>query len=278
MSHTAHLVPHPVIRPGGIDYRPPCRFEMEMDPPTAAGDHIRVRLSLDLKSRTLEGLVTDQKAVFCLVAGCAYTNHREALRTSERTVVWNLPRSDYARNLRITPYLVATGDIHLPCSDEHDEELRPLIPDGVDLLQGSILAVGSPYDITLFKIPTIQSAVAMVSKSKAARNRYWIGTDKDFIEIILHPETHKDMLRIRERAAELLYPSLYMAAIEQAMRDMGEHSDRRWALALQKTLQEHGIDHTAPDFADNAADHAQTILKNPLERLVRWHRDGGHHE
>lgn len=268
MNHIMHLMPHPVIKPGGFDYKESCHFNMNLGEPVRSGDNICVRLSYVLESSTLRRMIDEGEAEFFLISECASTDNRTVHRTSKYEECVVLPLSENARKLQLRPYIIANNEFHLRCSNEHDAEFKELIPDGVTLPTGSILAVGNPYEIILSKIPAIQAAIALKQDRHVKQGYYEIDLSRDSIGIKMHPETYEKVTDVRKRNKEILYPSLYVVAIEHAMRGMHDHEDRLWVEALKKALTNKGIDYTDPDFKDDVLRHTLTILDGPLNHLA----------
>jgi len=267
MSHIVHLLPHPVIKPGGNDYKEECTFEMKVNRGEIIGNKIRINLSHNLKSNTINELIKNKGAEFCLVAKCSETNKRDIHRTHESKICWELPASDYARELTITPYVVATKKISMMHSDEHDEEFRLLLPEGVNLPAGAILAVGNYWKILLYKIPSLQAAIKLHKNNQLDEGMYHIDTDDDWIKIQVNEKTY-EMIKaiINHNYSDVLYP-FYTAVVEKGIRDMKDHESRKWTEALRKSLKKKDIDPDGTDFADHADQHAQKLLEGPLKRL-----------
>jgi len=267
MSHIVHLLPHPVIKPGGNDYKEECTFEMKVNRREIIGNKIRINLSHNLKSNTINELINNKGAEFCLVAKCSETNKRDIHRTHESKICWELTAADYARELTITPYVVATKKISMMHSDEHDEEFKLLLPEGVNLPAGAILAVGNYWKILLYKIPSLQAAIKLHKNNQVDEGMYHIDTDDDWIKIQVNEKTY-DMIKsiINHNYSDVLYP-FYTAVVEKGIRDMKDHESRKWTEALRKSLKKKDIDPDGTDFTDHADQHAQKLLEGPLKRL-----------
>ncbi len=268
MSHIAHLLPHPVIKPDGNDYKEECTFEIKMNSVERIDNKIRISLSLNLKSNTVSNLIKNGDAEFCLISKCTETNKRDIYQTDESEIRWELPASDYARDLTIAPYVATTKRIMMTHSDEHDEEFGLLLPEGVNLPAGAILAVGNYCKILLYKIPKLQAAIKLTKNNPIDDGIYYIDTDGDYIEIQVNEKTYEMVETIiNHNHSDVLYPSIYAAAVERAIRDMKENEGKKWTEALRKSLENKGIDPDEPDFADHANKYAQELLEGPMKRL-----------
>ena len=78
-------------------------------------------------------------------------------------------------------------------------------------------------------------------------------------------------MRQDKETLQALYPSMYLRAIEEAIRQhrKDENSDKRWASRITDKLAEHNI--TADDteiLEANSLGFAQQIMENPLARIT----------
>lgn len=270
MNHMSNLMPHPVLRPGGLDYKQ-SHFKMSLGRgPVRLGENLQLSLSYDLKSRTLENMIRDGHAQFCAVSECKNTHDRSVHRTNETGGSWIIPMSAIAKKMTVTPYVVSVGESRLACSEEHHEEFREMIPDGFELPAGSILAVGNPHEITLYQIPTIQAAITMSQKPSVKDGCFDIDLEDEYIRIIINPKTHHEVMMVRERDRRVLFPSLYLSAVTQAIRGLEDADDRKWGEALKKALRQKGIEpDKSEDLRHNSLIYAQEILEMPLMKLFR---------
>ena len=271
MSHTNLLLPHPIIKPGGFDYNENCHFNMEIKQAMTLDGNIHVEMSYDLASSTINDLIKKEKARFFITLKCVKTHQRITRSSIDTFMIWDIPISDCVDKINITPYVATTEEISSFHSKEHDDEIQQMIPNGVDLPAGAILAVGKSHEITIDSIEKIQAAIKIIQNKELEMRTYAINTNSDYLNIEMHPNTQNSIRNIHNKSVELLYPSIYLAAIEQAIRDMEECKDRKWAQALHKTLVKHNIEINYEKLQEEANKHAQTILNKPLDRIIQWH-------
>ncbi len=271
MSHTNFLLPHPIIKPGGFDYNENCHFDIEIKQATTLDGNIHIEISCDLSSFTINDLIKKEKAKFFITLKCVKTHQRITHSFTETSMVWDIPMSNCVDKINITPYVATTEEIPAFYSKEHDDEIQQMIPDGVDLPTGAILAVGKSHEITIDAIEKIQAAIKIIQNKELEVGTYAIDTSGDYLDIQMHPKTQNSIRNIHNQSVELLYPSIYLTAIEQAIRDMENYKDRKWAQALHKTLEKHNIEIDYDKLKEEANKHAQTILNKPLDRIIQWH-------
>ena len=267
MRHQKLLFLHPVLRPGGFDYAEGCSFEMTVeDSKRSAEGMVCISATLNLASDTLNKLIEERRGKFLVMTQCARTYYRRAVSFDGPDISLEIPAGNLAGTLRLTPYVVASNDLDWLDSSEHADEIndagsRNQIP------KGSVLAVGASYEVEMDEIGTIRSAIKIQRNGLVDEGKYTINTVEDFVVIELGPRTYANVAQMRERLRELLYPSIYQAAIEYAIRKMDDESARKWAKALRKTLDDNKI--TDKEIAENPNYCAQIILDNPLGQMIR---------
>ena len=266
MRHGKILFLHPVLRPGGFDYNKDCHFAMTItESKRSAEGVVGISATLDLASITLNQLIEKRKAQFLVMMQCAKTYYRSVGIFDGPQIILEIPSDSLAGTLHLTPYVVSSHDLDWIVSDEHEDEIRG-IQGGDRIPKGSVLAVGASHVVEMDEIGTIQSAIKIQSNEQVKEGQYAINTVEDFVVIELGPRTYTNVARIRARLRELLYPSIYQAAIEHAMRKMGEEPDRKWAKALRKTLEDYKLGED--DVSNNPNHCAQVILDDPLGRMI----------
>lgn len=271
MTHDRLLMLHPVLRPGGgLDYNDTCDFELKIGAGgsrrTAEGK-VRVDASFTLVSQTLGRMIKEDKARYLVLATCTKTYYRRVFCPDTEKIRLDIPVGDLAGTLRLTPYVVASKELEWFVAPEHDPEIQELSGGG-NIPSGSILAVGAPYEIETERVGTIISAIQLVSNMNVKEGQYTIDDRGDFILVELNPKTYADVVRMRGTMGDLLYSSIYQAAVEYSLRKIADEPDSKWAKALQKTLADHNI--ANDDIGEKANEYAQTIMGNPLGRLIEW--------
>lgn len=271
MTHDRLLLLHPVLRPGGgLDYNDKCDFELKIEAGgskrTAEGA-VRVEASLALISPTLEKMVRESKAKYLVLATCTKTYYRHAVFSAAEKILLEIPAGDLAGTLRLTPYVVASEELEWFVAPEHDPEIKKFRGSG-NIPSGSILAVGASHEIEIEHVGTIMSAIKLVSNVEVKEGQYAINDRGDFILIELGPKTYADVVRMRGTIKDLLYSSVYQAAVEYSLRKIADEPDSKWAKALQKTLIEHDI--TNDDIGEKANEYAQVVMGYPLGKMIDW--------
>ena len=269
MTRANLIIPHPIIRPHGFDYNQDCNFMLRINDSTYTIDgQIHLKLSFDLSSSTINNFIAKNKAKYVVIMKSTKTIQRIILKSNKPVIHCTIPLSECTDKLTLTPYVICTQEIMLTYTNEHDDEIKNLINTGILLPVGSILAFGNSHEIEIDSLENVQAAIKISRENRVKEGTYEIDTNDDYIDITVHPNTYDKLSLIHNKSVDLLYPSIYVIAIERAIRDLKDNETRKWSQALSKTLKKYNIETDDEDFDDKAYLHAQTILEKPLTRIL----------
>ncbi|MDA8040953.1 MAG: hypothetical protein MPJ22_00830 [Pirellulales bacterium] len=271
MTHDSLLFPHPIIRQDGTDY-PNCSFKMLVEESNIREKIIHIKLILELSSKSIEKLIINNNAKYYIIIKCTKTYNRHVIHSKKPEIKLELPLYDYADKLVISSYVVATNQIDSFRSEEHHPEIQNYLPKGWDLTKGSILAVGPSRVVIIDSLKNIHSAIKIVTEDRMNENEYIIDTDEDYVNIKMNSSTAREISEIRNLANDVLYPSLYFAAIEHAIVNMQDNQNSKWAQALKKTLEKHKIK-VDENLQKRSNEYAQKIMGLPLANLIKWNKE-----
>ncbi len=280
MSYSNLLLPHPVIRPGGFDYGEEYRFDIRIDKAIRIQDKINLKLSYELHSDFISNMIKEGKAKALAMIKCIKTNQRVIFDFTETHMQSKLQLADYAGKMSIVPYVVTSEKISGFRSKEYDDEIKGLRPNGMDLPTGAILAIGKQHEITIDSIERIQAAINITPNGNIKEGEYLVDTHEDIIQILMHPNTLERIRKLRSRdAIPILYASLYVPAVEHAIRALNDNDKKKsWVQALYKTLEKHSIDPN-DELKEHANKYAQEILEDPtsnrkpLDSMISWNEE-----
>lgn len=276
------LMPHPVLSADRNDYRPGCEFvaEIPWSRISDGGRDITITVQYRLKAPTLHDLITQGQARYCTVVECPKTYRRSSHHSNEggQDLIM-LKRPEYDGKLTLTPYVAAIADIPAFKPPELDDELRRLIPaGGTDLPAGAILAIGLPTEIELDNQTAVESIIDLAPDSGLRKGQFAVDLTGQRIAINVHRNIWQDIQQLRNRSDKqpLLRQSLYLYAIEKAIRNLDDGEGKRWADVIRRKLADNGIDDDPELIAENSEIHAQQIFQNPLEgMLTALQQEGG---
>lgn len=267
------LLPHPLLAPWNDDYVD-CAFNAQV--PHAVlnnGESINLTVKYHLTSLALRNLVAEGKAQYVGLIACAKTFKRNSYATDQEDELYILDATDYADELKLTPYVMATQPIERFVAPEHNQEIRQLKPDGFDIAPGSILAVGNSTDVTLEEGGSPYSVIDLVADTNIDAGTFKVELDDNRLKVHMAPKdkSRTEALRLHgqnSREMAILFPSIYLHAITEALRNLSEHPHRRWAQTMLKALERHGIDVDEEELQINALTYAQTLMEKPVGTLM----------
>ncbi len=279
MSHRNHRsMPHPVLSNQRQDYAPECQFNI-LTPQTmlaAGGKEIAITVKYLLSSPTLLELIADRRASYVSVVECARTYRRESHAAHSDEELLLLDRAEWQGTLTLTPYISATEDIPAFTAPEHNQLIKALAPGGIDLPAGAILAIG---DITLVELDddaSVESIFDLAPNRQTPVGAFATDLTGQRIAINLHPDdlARVNTTRYQTQHEPMLHQALYLHALEKAIRNLPDHTGKRWATVVQHKLEEHKIYTDGEDLAENSERYAQLIFQNPLARMLNALQEG----
>lgn len=272
---TTTLMPHPVLRPDGTDYRAGLGFDMSLaaDTQYTLDDKILVKVRFDLKSRFMQNLVRAKKARITVVVKCPRTYERSVHVMDDTEATLELPHGLYADKIFLSPHISATEPIKSFRSSEHHAEFSGM---EINLPAGAILARGNDTVLTIDALQTLSAAILLVPNNDLERGEFRVDVEEDRIEIRMHEDTYRSVSSLRKTDRRALYPSVYLAALTHAIQNVSSDSDRGWEGALKKTLEKEGVQiDDEENLRRNAYAYAQKLLKYPVNYLTEKTGDGG---
>ena len=268
-------MPHPTLKSRGVDYDPKISFSAE--PATirrsARTGEIIVALKYGLNSTTLRNLVEDGRAHYHTLTECVATKLRESHQSREDTHTVLLSTVQYSGQVLIRPFIVASEDILAISNDDWAPWIREMLPNGVPVPKGAILAIGPEKSFDTDDTSELESYVEIAPSQAVDQGRFNVDLSGQRIVILIHLDDKPDIDRIRsdEDTRSALFPSMYQRAIEEAIRQhrKDENAGKRWASRISDKLSEHDLETDDPDILEvNSLDYAQQIMENPLARIT----------
>ena len=262
------LLPYPLLAPWTGDY-PDGNFGVDV--PEAAlnnGREISIDLVFQLSSESLRALIDSGRASYAVDVSCPKTFVRYTSR-----VTWNdrlvLEAGDYSEEILLTPYLIATCPLEGFISPEHASEWIDHRPDGFGVPNAGILAVGNTTRIVL-EDAGVHSVIDLVANPAVLEGTLDIRLDEDRIKIHVSLTDKEKIEAVRKRRGAgvefaALFPGIYLHAVAEALRNLLECEDTRWAFAVRNALENHGLGNIGPELLrDDALRYAQELMKHPV--------------
>ncbi len=262
------LLPYPLLSPWTDDY-PSADFGVDV--PRAAlnnGREIRIDLEFHLSSDSLSELVNSDRAVYAVDVSCpkTFARHTCKVGVDDRLV---LEADHYAEEVLLTPYLVSTCPLEGFNSADHASEWRDHRPKGFDVPAAGILAVGDTTRIVLAD-SSVESVIDLVANPSVPEGTFDVRLDEDRIKIHVPPNDKEKIEAVRKRRSSgvefvALFPSMYMHAVTEALRNLPEYGNTRWSFAVRNALDRCGYGHVDSELLRyDALKYAQDLMKQPV--------------
>lgn len=238
------------------------------------GKEISLTIKYHLTSQYLKELIADGAARYVSLIACTRTFTRITTSPSDQDEdVHVLPAGDYTQELIFTPYVVSVRPIEGFISDEHAEEIRYINPNGFSMLPASMLAIGQQTRIILEQGGSPYSAIDLVADPKLDNGVFKVDTSDNRIKIYVSPRDKDWIEAMRQQATDstdnaALFPSIYLHAVTEALRNLADNSDRNWARTIRYALESNNVEADDEMLKDNALDYAQRIMEKPVGRFL----------
>ena len=280
-THNRREIPHPVLKPGGTDHQPGIRFEAKVPSVqrTSEDGRVHIAVEFDLNEPTMLELIEQSKAAYVALTDCVTSRIRERHTTQEKRETVTIEAAKYAGEVKIQPFVVTLTPVEGFRSDHWSPWMKAVLPQGVDLPAGAILAVGDERTFTLGETAELQSCIQIVTSDAVLPGTWSISLEHDHIhiQVNLQDKAAIDRIRSNEDRQQTLWPSIYQSAVEQAIRrhTREEHTGKRWAGVIARKLEEHEIGTADSEvLADNSLAYAQQVMENPLTRITEERQNG----
>lgn len=266
MPWNERFMPYPILTTANDDYSSPV-FEMVVSSPMRSGEQISIPFKLEISSNALKDLVSKCRAQYVIQTSCVRTAMRDTFSTFREEDTITLPEGDYSESLLLTPYILAVDEISNFQSDEHALEWREYHPEGFEIEEAGILAVGDEVEIVLSN-NSIGSVIDLAALPQA-EGMFSVELDGEHIVIGMSRETKQRVDTVRRRserdlAHASLFPALYLHAITYALRSLSEHEDRRWAQTMLRQLEDKGVQADREIIQADSLKYAQLLMDLPL--------------
>ncbi len=268
-------LPHPTIKPGRNDYKDHIYFRADLPAirRSARNEEISIALQYRLNSPVLRNLIQTGQAHYHTLTECVATKLRESHRSNTDSHTIQLDGRQYYGEIIIRPFIIASQAIENIPPDDWDSGITQLLPEGTSVPKSAILAIGSEKIADPETTSNLESYVEIIPAQTVERGRFDIDLEGQRIVIRINPGDKPDIDRMRrdENLRLPLFPSMYLRAIEQAVRChlKDEYTDKKWANRIANKLGEHDLPTDDPEILeDRSLEYAQQIMENPLSLII----------
>lgn len=278
-SQNRRNIPHPVLTPGGGDYSQETTFQAEVKTVlrNAESETLQIPVLFTLTDPNLKALISKRHAKYSVVVDCPVTHIRETRDTSEDSLLINLNQQDFRKRAEILPYIIATRHLQNYCSERWLPWLKAALPQGIEIPQGSILAISETSTFNPEQSTDTQSCIQLVAQDGMDSGRWKISLEKDLIHILVSPGDKGiiDTIREDDEQQQKLWPSIYQSAVELAVRKhlQDEHREKTWAETIKRKLEEKGLETEDMEILEeHSLSYAQDIMEGTLHRITEIRR------
>ncbi len=267
------LLPHPLLAPWTDDY-PGASFEAQV--PHAVinnGKQLNLTIKYHLTSQALRQLIADGKAHYVSIIACAKTFSRKTYPCDHEEDICILNAQDYSEELKLTPYVVANQPLEGFVSAELAEEITFIRPEGFHIPVGSILAVGNSTAIELEEGGSPFAVIDLVADDNVDRGIFKVDLDDNRIKVYMAPDDKNRIEALRQHGEHswemaILFPSVYLHAVTESLRNLTDYPDRRWSRTMRMALERYNIQADDEELRANALTYAQALMEGPVGTLM----------
>ena len=273
----SHLFAHPVLAPWLSDYVSPAYFGLSVGqyiPADVVADRLSVVVEYQLHCATLEALVGDRYASYATLATSPRTMFRELHAHStenDHETSLSLKMSDFAHDITLTPYVIATRDVVVPVTGEHDVEFSQAGRTEFELPPGAVLAVGDGFRLSN-NDQSVTSIIDIVSSSRVEPGQFLLEYEDTRIKVFVSREDQAGLNTMRAGspiARATLFPGLYLHALVGGISRLSYYRDSAWATVIFAALEKNGVHEGDQErLTENAQGYAQKLLDSPLGQLL----------
>ena len=192
--------PYPLLATWTGDYQG-CEFGLSEPRATLRnGNLIEVHLDFRLTSEFLGDLIDKGDAQYVVEVACPKTFIRFT-RAVSAEVRLELEAGDYAEELFLTPQVVSSVPLADFITDEHTPEWCEHRPEGFNVPEAGVLAVGRVVRITIEETG-VNSVIDLVGNTKVGDGMFHVELDGERIKIHVAPEDKERIESLRQRRAK----------------------------------------------------------------------------
>lgn len=274
-TYNLRNIPHPVLSPVGQDYRDECSFRANVRNVRRSEDDgsIIIAIEYELNEPNLLKMIQSGEAQYITLTRCPGTRIREAHPCREERQEIVLESAMYLGEIQIDSLVTATRDIPGFHSPKWTPELLEFIPQGTDIPAAAILAFADPTISNAGDTKQLESCLAIIPSENTPQGEFDVSLEDNLIAISINPGDMPSLERMRgdERSQAKLWPSMYLAAIERAIREHRdeEHEGKQWVKTISDKLRENEMEASDPDILKaKSLPMAQRLMEQPLRRII----------
>lgn len=269
------LYPYPVLRSDSDDYVN-SSFTFNV---TVSKELREIELSFffELNNDELLTMIKQGQAEFLVHIECSQTSYRNIIKSADKNCSTRILEKHLNGKVTICAFIVAIQTIPTYKNSDFNSDYANIT---FSLDKGSIIAIAGQYDLNVVKdveelarVPSIFTICKYAADSEESMK---IELDRDKITVALSAQSFQDykLLTNMPRLLPVFHAMVIVPALIYAferMRNDGieEYQDRRWFMAMKKTLAKHEIPLNEKTLEDVPSyELAQKLLDLPIDRAL----------
>ena len=269
--------PYPVLAASTGDYDAASSYQAAYVVRLLTGDAIAIGVQHRLQSPGLQSLLDAGQASYALYAQCQRTRQRALRLSPEPKQTVTLPDAEYAGRTTIRAMIIAAVDIPRYQASDWSPATRQLLADGIAIPGAALLAAAQRESFDTGNLDPGDSIVQMIPSDYVDEGINRIELDKDKVIMKMPPAMYRQIrdMQANPDLADALWPSIYLPAIQQAVRHHRDeaYQGNRWTSNIRRQLEAKlaELKQSVPDDETLAANdyyYAQLLMNNPIPRLL----------
>ena len=270
--------PYPVLSPNTDDHpdtvtHQKCSYAMTV--PSKVEEYNKGEWQVPIIHRLvcaeLQNAVDEKRAGFAVLAVQRTALKRKTFQSSVSDHSINLPASEFSNEGQITlsPFVVSLTDETWTLSDHYHPEYQLLTARSFTPGYGGRIAEGHPIKIAPPEDRPQSIIDVMEATFKFADDdMFAVDLSSDRIQIQLQPSLHSSVqILMGSRHEEVLKSALYLPALVEAITNLEQHQELRWAETIQNALDKcSGLPSPA---SQHALTCAQALLGYPMKDTIQ---------
>lgn len=269
------LYPYPVLRSDSDDYvNSTFTFNVTVSKELR---ELEFLFHLELNNDELLTMIKQGQAEFLIHIECSQTSYRKIIKSADTNCSTRILEKHLNGKVMICAFIVATQDVSTYRNSDFNSDYADIT---FSLDKGSIIAIAGQYDLNvvkdaeeLAKVPSIFTICRYAADSEESMK---IDLDGNKITIALSAQSFQDYKLLTNMPgllpvfhAVVIVPALIYVFETMRNDGIGEYQDRRWFMAMKKTLAKHEIPLNEKTLEDIPSyELAQKLLDLPIDRAL----------
>lgn len=275
-----YAYPHPVLSPWTDDHNDDCGYAItaEQNAYVDNNGYLIARILHRVDCTILSEAVSTGVAICAIKVSSPRTLKRETHTTDTNNPLAHeikLEPSYYVGNERsgvsvtLTPFIVAANNDLWNINEHYHPEYINAGLDNFNPGRGGLLAAGHGVKVSADDSSPESIVDISVTDAKVNLHHFIVELDNDRIIIKVNRRIYEQIQRTQiGRYEPILHSALYLHAITEALRNLGQYQDTRWTEVLTDALTKSKCPTDEEKVRSDPLYYAQILLKHPLKDTV----------